>query len=135
MLQVDIFPFFCILATDILNLAQFKETPLHFAAREGNNSTVMLLLDQGADIHMKGQICASLIFLSININTLNVASDGTETLHFAAESGNLDVVRLLLDKGADVHAKSKIHTYILKIINIHFASNKAIKIHPRICKI
>lgn len=36
------------------------------------------------------------------------AKGGTEESQFVARSGNVDVVRLLLDKGADVEARSKV---------------------------
>ncbi len=59
-------------------------TPLLAACRAGNLKIVTYLLDHGA--------------------TLGRDHDGTTCLHLAAESGNLDLVRLLVEKGLDVDA-------------------------------
>ena len=70
------------------------------------------------------------------INTLNSAPDAQTTLHFAAESGNIDIVRLLLDKGADIQPKGNIYTYISEIMIIHRINsvyNEA-QDPPRACK-
>ena len=37
--------------------------------------------------------------------------NGVTALHIAAEDGNVDVVRLLIEAGAHVNEKSKVHTF------------------------
>ena len=65
---------------------EWRETPLHFAARSGHRDIVDLLLEEKADIE---------------------ATDvwqGTP-LHYAAYFGHRDIVDLLLEKKADIEAK------------------------------
>jgi len=61
-------------------------TPLHFAAYEGHEDVVELLLAHGADVNAK-------------------ADNGETPLHFAARKGYTNVVKLLWLHGADVDAK------------------------------
>ena len=61
------------------------ETLLHFAAKAGNLQTVQFLLGQGADV--------------------NAASRGGFTpLYLAVGNDNIDVAKLLLEKGANLEA-------------------------------
>jgi len=66
-----------------------KTTPLMCAAKEGQESTVRLLLARGAKVGLTD-------------------SQGTDALHFAAESGSVECVRLLLDAGADVNSRDSL---------------------------
>jgi ankyrin repeat protein len=64
---------------------ELGNTPLILAARRsGNNRTVRLLLDQGADVKERNRL-------------------GVSALLAAAASGDLATVRMLLDKGAEVN--------------------------------
>lgn len=65
-----------------------RSTALHFAAMDGDVSSVGLLLDHGATVNKPGP-------------------DDTTPLHFAAAGGHIEVVLLLLSRGADVHAATK----------------------------
>ncbi|MFG6495015.1 ankyrin repeat domain-containing protein [Fictibacillus sp. UD] len=60
---------------------------LHQAAMDGKITEIEDLLKKG----------------NVQIDTLN---DGWSPLHLAAHFGHIDIVRLLLEQGADVHVKS-----------------------------
>ena len=55
---------------------------IHFAARYGPLSGIQILVSNGSDLPLKGDM-------------------GKSTLHWAAASGHLDVVQYLLSHGAD----------------------------------
>jgi ankyrin repeat protein/glycosyltransferase involved in cell wall biosynthesis/tetratricopeptide (TPR) repeat protein/Leucine-rich repeat (LRR) protein len=58
------------------------DLPLHYAAAQGRQDLVELLLARGADVHIRG-------------------ARGRTALHHAARSGSEDVARLLLERGAE----------------------------------
>ncbi len=61
------------------------------AAKAGNSSAVEALLRDGADVNARE------------------SEDHTYALHWAAASGHLEVVRLLVDAGGDVHGEGDDH--------------------------
>jgi len=65
---------------------EYSQTPLSWAAEEGHEAAVRLLIDQGANMEAKD-------------------NDGQTPLSWAAEKGHEVVVRLLVDKGASVETK------------------------------
>ncbi|XP_070177178.1 uncharacterized protein [Littorina saxatilis] len=67
--------------------AKNKDTPLHVACRSGQTQIVSLLLDIGADTHVKNKFEAT-------------------PLHSACYEGHLDNVKLLVGRGADVNIKA-----------------------------
>jgi ankyrin repeat protein len=95
------------------------ETPLHWAALEGHNDLVELLLAHGADVNAKdngnytalheaalaghNDLVELLLAHGADVNTKD--KDGFTALHDAAWHGYKDVVELLLAHGADVNAK------------------------------
>ena len=58
------------------------------AARDGNTDSVKFLLDNGADVGIKAK------------------SDGSTPLHLASYGCHLGIAKMLVDKGADINAKS-----------------------------
>ncbi|KAF0723760.1 hypothetical protein Ae201684_017432 [Aphanomyces euteiches] len=64
-------------------------TPLHIAAKSGYVNTTMELLGRNADVEEPN-------------------NNGWRPLHFASKNGNQEVVKLLMDEGADPLAKTKI---------------------------
>jgi ankyrin repeat protein len=65
------------------------DTPLHIAAFEGNRHAVRLLLEAGADIHAKGDLC-------------------TSPLYCAVSAQHVQVAELLLQSGADPDAENEL---------------------------
>lgn len=64
-------------------------TPLHWAAQQGNTRLVSMIL--------RGR--------KVNVNLSN--SDGWTPLQLAARRGSLQCVKLLLEAGANVHARTQ----------------------------
>jgi len=71
---------------DVNARAEYRETPLHFAARIGNTVAVKLLIQHRADVNAQRR-------------------DRKTPLHLAASNGHVEVVRLLVENKADVNAR------------------------------
>jgi ankyrin repeat protein len=95
-------------------------TPLFTAVVGGNLDVIRLLLDHGADMHIcdkkknnalhiaavHGHLEVSRMLLALNLDVNSRNDVGTTPLYSALEYSrkiNVDVVRLLLDHGAEVH--------------------------------
>lgn len=93
-------------------------TALHHAAAQGHSDVVRLLLDHGASIDVedtqmitplrtasqKGQTSVVEHLLALDENkTSDVA--GRTAIHHAARAGHTEVVKILIDKGADLDAQ------------------------------
>jgi len=68
-----------------------RRSPLHWAAYQGDEESVAILLKLGADPNA-------------------VAQDGLTPLHLAAYDGNKDCIAMLLEAGADLTAKYRDET-------------------------
>ncbi|KAG7284889.1 hypothetical protein NEMBOFW57_009504 [Staphylotrichum longicolle] len=88
---------------------EYDGTPLHYAAFNGHEAVVRLLLEKGAAIDAKG---AAIDAKGAAIDAKGAAIvakgeyNGTP-LHHAAKTGHEAVVRLLLEKGAAIEAKDR----------------------------
>jgi ankyrin repeat protein len=107
---------------DVRDEVNLMRTALHFAAMKGLDEVVCLLLDRGASLEAKdgynltALTCARLTGQQRTVKLLlargangeeRPASHCNETtlLHGAASVGDVEMVRLLLDQGAEVDAK------------------------------
>ena len=89
--------------------SEFQLTPLHSAIIDDNDDCVALLLENGADITARsGWYDKPLMdFSSItNEKPEPPQPDGRTPLHWAAKGGDETLVRLLIQRGADVNAKT-----------------------------
>lgn len=71
---------------DVNARAEYRQTPLHFAAERGNMVAVKLLIERGADVNAQQR-------------------DRKTPLHLAASNGYVEVVKMLVENKADVKAK------------------------------
>lgn len=78
----------------------FKKTAPMAAAQENNIESLRILLAAGAPVHdiTDGKRKS---WDQHDLSSVNLHHDGRSALHYAAASGGLEVIRLLLDAGAD----------------------------------
>jgi len=98
-------------------------TPLQLAAKYGGDATLQVLLEYGADVNNRGSheftplylatqrtdhsLASILRLLSVKGIEINAKSDyldGYTALHMAVKLGKSDILKILLDHGADINA-------------------------------
>lgn len=99
-----------------VNASSDTGTPLHQAALNGHTAVVRFLIEKGALVDAKIEESATAVFtkgyksgLTLNESALPIddrikKAFGVTPLHLAIYGGHEDVVRLLIDKGANVNA-------------------------------
>lgn len=86
-------------------------TLLHLAVNNNNYEEVKKLVQEGASINAKNEDGLTPFELANSRNRSEIVAffvkykdnTGNTLLHYAAEKGNLELVNLLLEKGAEVH--------------------------------
>lgn len=97
-------------------------TALHVAAFAGNVATARVLIDAGADIHLRaksrfrntplqvalltGEYGTAKLLLERGADPLDRQAQGFAPIHEAAFLGRADLVQLLLDHGAELNSRS-----------------------------
>jgi ankyrin repeat protein len=95
---------------------KFKQTPLHVSARGGKKDVVEYFLSKGADVDAKGHMGRTalhdvydlstaelLISSGANIEIQNGNALQMTPLYRQAEVGNVEIVKLLIEKGSDIN--------------------------------
>jgi ankyrin repeat protein len=114
------------------------ETALHYAASQGHEEMVRLLLEMGADISGRnvdgwtalhhaafwGHSKVVIVLLAVDEDVTGVNHEGWTALHCAVKSGHTDAVQELLKRGADPKAKTKNGSTALHIA-LRFPPNKS----------
>ena len=108
---------------DVNSRTHHRSTPLLLASQHGPPDIVQLLLDYKADVYVQdndgdtplhcaalgGQLEVARILLKLNVEVNSRNNRGSTPLHIASIGyleGNPDVVRLLLDHGADAQTRN-----------------------------
>lgn len=113
--EVDSVTLLLPLGTKVNEIDQFGLTPLHYAAKLGQDDVAQHLLANGADVNavemLSGRtpifyasnaaVADVLLMAGADINQRDVK--GRTALHKAAEDGLIEVARILISKGADVN--------------------------------
>jgi len=93
-------------------------TPLMWAASQGNERLVEALLDQGAMVNMQNFVGETALFIAAARGFYRICSlliehgadtrfstiEGATPLHIAAASGHLEVIKVLISKGAFINS-------------------------------
>jgi ankyrin repeat protein len=92
---------------------------LRVAVAEGHKDIVSLLLDSGADINLKDEVCPAVGVACLATEMTDQCScrfqNHWTALHHAASRGHKDIVFLLLEKGAHINAKDNEVCFIMRI--------------------
>lgn len=82
----------------------WNETPLMAACSNGNLGIVTALIQAGANVNAQLKFFMTNSFIRKTI--YNDPSDGNTALHFAAKDAHLEIVKYLLQKGADANIRN-----------------------------
>ena len=82
-----------------------------------------LLLEKGADIKAKDEVVILGLFIFffflgivLSISYFTFSKDEWTPLHYASQYGEEEIVKLFLEKGANIEAKDKVVIYYLSLL-------------------
>jgi ankyrin repeat protein len=116
--SVDVIPFLFAEKLDVNHVNDYGETPLHVAARLGDEIGIRLLIDAGGDVRMSNQLRQTPLMLSAlkgskeSVSLLldagaaltPVDSMGEGALFYALRGRKLSILERFIEKGSFVHA-------------------------------
>jgi ankyrin repeat protein len=102
-------------------IGKFEMTPLHLAVVNGHHTTILILIDHGANVDAKDDFHETPLFDALRAKdevTVRLlvekgadvtaqGIDGRQPLHVAAKYGVRFAVELFLEKGVDINVKDK----------------------------
>ena len=91
------------------------------ACSAGSKADVSALLEKGADVHFIAKVKRIYAQSTLHLDTLMTGDskvvfctqNGFTALHKAAQEGNVDVVRLLMEAKAHVNIQTEVHVHTL----------------------
>ena len=86
--------------------------PVHNAAKTGDITTVRKCLMDDVDVNIKGMVRLSPVYLFPPIITSFLKQCGNTPLHWASGSGETEIVKLLIEKGANIEATTNVLEHI-----------------------
>jgi ankyrin repeat protein len=110
------------------------ENLLHIAAQGTNNEVVALLLSKGLDPNITDQeyywsalhfalghgrsLSKVKLLIDAGANPNNTEDEGWTSLHFAVQSGDLEMVQFLIDNGADMEVTNVRDTPLMMAVRL-----------------
>ncbi|XP_039303117.1 transient receptor potential channel pyrexia-like isoform X2 [Solenopsis invicta] len=104
---------------DINSIDKIGRCALYYAAYSGNTEVIKWLLEHGGDVDIKIGIYSSETNIPNDVDTANIQYSplkrplpipdckGRTPLHYAVENNHADVVRILVERGADVNVEDE----------------------------
>ena len=109
-------------------------TALHFSAENGSYELITYFVNMGSDIHLKDNLGRNCLHVAALHGHLNLSktlidednfdvqmadNDGWRALHYSARNGSYELFTFFVDKGSDVHIKTKNGTNCLHIASLY----------------
>ena len=109
-------------------------TALHFSAENGSYELITYFVNMGSDIHLKDNLGRNCLHIATLHGHLNLSktlidednfdvqmadNDGWRALHYSARNGSYELFTFFVDKGSDVHIKTKNGTNCLHIASLY----------------
>ena len=80
-------------------------TPLHEAAKNGNVELVRMLIEHGADVNVRTKDGSTPLLMAAKLGNME-DEEGETQLHKETRNGNVELVRMLIEHGADVNVRT-----------------------------
>ena len=103
-------------------------TPLYIAAQNGYEQIVQLLVEKGgANVDLADEVILLIVnfsfsFLLSQFSIFLNVKNGVTPLHIAAQKGYVQIVQILLDKGANVDHANKVLLLIVSFFLLFLSS-------------